>query len=626
MAKSLNIVIGANIDKLRDGMNQAVMVIQSSSKKMSADVAESAKSITDRLSSIATKNPTMGTVRQLTQLAMETRALGPEFANMANQIIQEAGHIKDSIADTRGEVAYFASDTRRLDAVLGGIQGVAGAFGAVQGAAALFGNENKNLQETLVKLQAAIALVNGVQSVQNALQAESAVRQGLSAAATAIYTAATNGATIATKALNLALAAGPWVLITASIAAFGALLSKLASETKAVEKNIEKLKEAQDSLLSNGEKKIRLEERRLEIAIATAKAEGKNEAYILDLKRKSLATQKALYKKAGEDALLLLNERRSEELRLAGRDEEAKKNIYAKYEKESLEIRTRLNEEYQNKLHAFELDEIEGSKKVTQTKKANTKEATKAALEAIEAQVKAQDDFERFQIERNKKLREKAAQEKLKSKEYSAANLMAGTAVPPVLIQVKIDPKSYSQVVQDFDRLMNQISEAVSQLGVDIAVSLGETIGNALSGQKDVLASFGDAVITALGGFMTTIGKLLITYAIGVEKFRSAFADWKAALAAGIALVAIGTTIRNTMTKGPSVPAFAEGGIVSGPTLGLMGEYPGARSNPEVIAPLSKLKSLMQPNDSSAYIASTHVSGRDLAIVLNRYNSDSKRG
>lgn len=36
--------------------------------------------------------------------------------------------------------------------------------------------------------------------------------------------------------------------------------------------------------------------------------------------------------------------------------------------------------------------------------------------------------------------------------------------------------------------------------------------------------------------------------------------------------------------------AFADGGIVSGPTLGLIGEYPGARSNPEVIAPLSDLQ------------------------------------
>jgi len=41
------------------------------------------------------------------------------------------------------------------------------------------------------------------------------------------------------------------------------------------------------------------------------------------------------------------------------------------------------------------------------------------------------------------------------------------------------------------------------------------------------------------------------------------------------------------------IPTFAEGGIVSGPTVGLMGEYQGARTNPEVIAPLDKLKSMM---------------------------------
>jgi len=41
------------------------------------------------------------------------------------------------------------------------------------------------------------------------------------------------------------------------------------------------------------------------------------------------------------------------------------------------------------------------------------------------------------------------------------------------------------------------------------------------------------------------------------------------------------------------IPAFANGGIVSGPTLGLMGEYSGARSNPEVIAPLDKLQGMM---------------------------------
>ena len=41
------------------------------------------------------------------------------------------------------------------------------------------------------------------------------------------------------------------------------------------------------------------------------------------------------------------------------------------------------------------------------------------------------------------------------------------------------------------------------------------------------------------------------------------------------------------------IPKFAEGGVVSGPTMGMMGEYAGARSNPEVIAPLDKLQSIM---------------------------------
>ena len=41
------------------------------------------------------------------------------------------------------------------------------------------------------------------------------------------------------------------------------------------------------------------------------------------------------------------------------------------------------------------------------------------------------------------------------------------------------------------------------------------------------------------------------------------------------------------------IPAFAEGGLVSGATLGLIGEGPGTSvSNPEVIVPLDKLKNM----------------------------------
>lgn len=61
---------------------------------------------------------------------------------------------------------------------------------------------------------------------------------------------------------------------------------------------------------------------------------------------------------------------------------------------------------------------------------------------------------------------------------------------------------------------------------------------------------------------------------------------------------------------------FAQGGIVSAPTLGIMGEYPNAKSNPEVIAPLSKLQSMMNNN---IHITG-RISGRDLILATQRTN------
>ena len=657
MAKSLNIVIGADIEKLREGFNKAIAVVQSGSNKMSAEVAKSAKSMEERLASIATRNPTMGSVRQLTQLAMEARALGPEFAQVANEIIKQAGRMKDSIADTRAEVGYFASDTRRLDAVLGGVQGIAGAFGAAQGALQLAGLGGKDLQEAMVKLQAAMAIVNGLTAVGNALQAESAVRQGLSAAATAIYTAATNGATVATRAMNLALAAGPWVLLTASIAAVGYLLGKIASEAAAVEKNIKKLTEAQNAMLSNGEKKIKLEERRLEIAIATAKAEGKSEAFILDLKKKSLETQKALYKKAGEDALLLLNQRRSEELRLAGNDEAEKKDIYEKYTKESAQIRTSLNEEYQNKVHALALDEIEVTKKVgkekikvtkaviAETDKLTAKNTGGSLLAPVDPIIKQSMADVLAELDKIPPALEGAKVEPLFTDVIEEGPAVVATTVEvsdafktmadrnsasfqqhaSALNATNIKTAEWAAKTQE---ALDAVNAAFAQLQMQTAENMAQFIADMATGDKAAGKNFGKNMLGAVAGFMDALGRALVATAIASKAFQELLiSNPPAAAVAGIALMAGAAIVRNELKKGPNVTAFAEGGIVSGPTLGLMGEYPGASSNPEVIAPLDKLKGMLKSGDNnSGFIASTSIQGRDLAIVLERYNRDSARG
>ena len=175
---------------------------------------------------------------------------------------------------------------------------------------------------------------------------------------------------------------------------------------------------------------------------------------------------------------------------------------------------------------------------------------------------------------------------------------------------------------------IGQINAAFATLQTQAAVSFGQFLGDLASGEQMAGQDFGKNMLAAIASFMDSLGKALIATAVASDAFQKLIlTNPLGAAAAGVALIAGAQIVRNSLKEGPNVTAFADGGIVSGPTLGLMGEYPGASTNPEVIAPLDKLKSLMKPSDSgSGYIASTMVSGRDLAIVLNRYNKDNQRG
>lgn len=77
---------------------------------------------------------------------------------------------------------------------------------------------------------------------------------------------------------------------------------------------------------------------------------------------------------------------------------------------------------------------------------------------------------------------------------------------------------------------------------------------------------------------------------------------------AGAGLILAGGVI-----KGLSAKAFANGGLVYGPTLGLVGEGIGTtRSNPEVIAPLDKLKDIIGNTGGGVVVMETSVRGEDI--------------
>ena len=74
-----------------------------------------------------------------------------------------------------------------------------------------------------------------------------------------------------------------------------------------------------------------------------------------------------------------------------------------------------------------------------------------------------------------------------------------------------------------------------------------------------------------------------------------------------------------------SLPKFAEGGIAYGPTLGLFGEYAGASTNPEVVAPLDRLRSLIAPQESGGGAVRFRIEGRDLVGILQKVHRHNDR-
>lgn len=98
--------------------------------------------------------------QELAKLQNSATASAEEIRNAAKR----AGELKDRIGDAKATIDAFNPDAkfRAFGTV---VQGVAGAFSAVQGALALVGVESEDVQKTLLKVQGALALSQGLNSV-----------------------------------------------------------------------------------------------------------------------------------------------------------------------------------------------------------------------------------------------------------------------------------------------------------------------------------------------------------------------------------------------------------------------------------------------------------------------------
>ena len=149
----------------------------------------------------------------------------------------------------------------------------------------------------------------------------------------------------------------------------------------------------------------------------------------------------------------------------------------------------------------------------------------------------------------------------------------------------------YLTAINELRKKSNKTVSDEAKAAMAETLKIGIGIMNALGPALDMLlekgASIGDVISKAFGDVIKKLIKVAIAAAVAVAIMSMI----PGLIQPGKGLATFGNLIGQGMGLGAQL--FANGGIISGPTLGLMGEYPGASHNPEVVAPLDKLKSLI---------------------------------
>ena len=254
-----------------------------------------------------------GQLRQLKEELSLLEAQGKDNTKEFEQMSVKAAQLEDQIGDTNARIRALASDTRIFDGISQGVSGVVAGFQAAEGAAFLFGGENKDLQETLVKLNAVMAVSNGLSQIQAVLQKESAAialitlgQQKLEIFQTQLQTAAQSqnviakyAAIAAQRILNALQAASPAGLLLVTIGALAAAYALLSDNTEdAADKqiNINKAQEASfktlvtlnDSYVTGAQKRVDS----IENELVLAKARGESTEKITELELALLKAKK----------------------------------------------------------------------------------------------------------------------------------------------------------------------------------------------------------------------------------------------------------------------------------------------------------------------------------------------
>lgn len=172
--------------------------------------------------------------------------------------------------------------------------------------------------------------------------------------------------------------------------------------------------------------------------------------------------------------------------------------------------------------------------------------------------------------------------------------------------------------------MSNNMTQAINNAAVSFIGGFGEMLGAMAVGGAS-MTDLGTFVLQSFAGLLTQLGHIAIETGVALLGIRAAIESLNPAIAiaGGIALLALAGAVKGSLSKtaDTNIPMMAEGGIVTGPTLAMIGEGRG----PEAVIPLDKLHGFMNGGGAQNINVTGRIQGSDILLSQERATRERSR-
>jgi len=172
--------------------------------------------------------------------------------------------------------------------------------------------------------------------------------------------------------------------------------------------------------------------------------------------------------------------------------------------------------------------------------------------------------------------------------------------------------------------MSNNMTQAINAAAVSFIGGFGEMLGAMAVGGAS-MTDLGTFVLQSFAGLLTQLGHIAIETGVALLGIRAAIESLNPAIAiaGGIALLALAGAVKGSLSKtaDTNIPMMAEGGIVTGPTLAMIGEGRG----PEAVIPLDKLHGFMNGGGAQNINVTGRIQGSDILLSQERATRERSR-